>query len=707
MFLATQYYRAPFPDRRYWADDFSRIRDSGLHAVQLWCLWGWIESVPGTYEYGDYDELVSLADKKGLKVVLSTIAEIHPFWIHRVAAGSEMIDHMGNKVISTCRGECNVGLTPGGCFDHPRVAELMGKFLTDIASRYAGAGNLLGWDCWNETRWSIHSDGYVCYCPDTLREFRTWLKDRHGDLAGLSEAWQRRYVSWEDVRPGKFPRGPYTETIEFLRFLTHRAARHAKFRYDAIRRGDGEHLISAHCGTPAIQSAGQRHEQALCRGVDWDLADQLDGFGCSHFPMWGTGYGEDIFGVRVESTRSANRGKVMWISELQGGSARSGITADSSVEPEQQQRWIASGMARGAKAVIFWCWRDEVFTTEASGFGLSGWDGLAEARLTAMKTTAGFIDKHDELIEAYTPDPARVGVLFVPDNYMLKWAEGSRTSGPADAVVAYATALERMGLPYEFVEARHMDSLDKLDVLLMPWCLILPDETQEAILKFIRRGGRIICEAETDAYDELSFYRYPNERPFMQALGVHDLGRRELGSGEPVLKGEIAGEKIELVPNNFTTPLEADPPATVLATNENGQPLLVRKQLGKGAAYVFGSFLGAGYTRSRNPGLEMLIEQICIDAGVRRDFELRVESSGDRYEGVLWRSGKAGDKNLLWLVNEGPAVTVTVIDGAGRLARASEVRELTTDKAVPIGDAEGVKQCSVGLRAGGFAVLQW
>ena len=67
MFLATQYYRPPFPPKRCWTDDLSAIRDAGLSTVQLWCIWGWIQSEPGVFNYDDYDELVTLADKRGLK----------------------------------------------------------------------------------------------------------------------------------------------------------------------------------------------------------------------------------------------------------------------------------------------------------------------------------------------------------------------------------------------------------------------------------------------------------------------------------------------------------------------------------------------------------------------------------------------------------------------------------------------------------------
>jgi hypothetical protein len=47
MNLGVQYYRPPFPDTKYWKDDFRRIKDAGLDTVQLWVLWGWVEAVPG------------------------------------------------------------------------------------------------------------------------------------------------------------------------------------------------------------------------------------------------------------------------------------------------------------------------------------------------------------------------------------------------------------------------------------------------------------------------------------------------------------------------------------------------------------------------------------------------------------------------------------------------------------------------------------
>ena len=96
MNIGVQYYRAPFPEMEYWKEDIKNVRNAGLNTLQLWVLWGWVESAPGKFDFSDYDRLVELADKNGLQVVLSSIAEIQPMWIHREVPGSEMIDRFGD-----------------------------------------------------------------------------------------------------------------------------------------------------------------------------------------------------------------------------------------------------------------------------------------------------------------------------------------------------------------------------------------------------------------------------------------------------------------------------------------------------------------------------------------------------------------------------------------------------------------------------------
>ena len=460
MILAAQYYRPPFPERRYWKEDLDGMKDAGLNAVQLWVLWSWVEPEPGRFDFSDYDELVEEAGKRGLGVVLSSIAELHPFWIHREIPDAHMIDHMGRAVISTNRGEAHQGLTPGGCTDNPEVLRRMGAFLETVGSRYATAPNLVGWDIWNELRWNVQADGLVCFCPHTLRAFRGWLDAKYGGLDGLNAAWKRRYCDWADVMPGKLPKRPYTEMMAFEKFLQWRAAEQMRFRAEIIKRADPTHIVTGHGAQPSAHMAGDAENHAINRGNDWDLVKPLDGVGCSHFPFWFAMSDAD-FGVRVECTRSAAGDKTVWVSELQGGSARQGFDVRPSVEAKPQQRWVWNGYGRGAKAVIFWCWRDEFFGRESSGYGLAGRDGLAEERIALMKQTGSILREHNALLEAYRPDAAKVGVLFDPNGYNLEWAQDGVAARARDSVTGYLTALEHLQVPYTLVESSHLAALQR------------------------------------------------------------------------------------------------------------------------------------------------------------------------------------------------------------------------------------------------------
>jgi len=477
MNIGAQYYRPPFPEERFWKDDFTKMKDAGLDTVQLWVVWAWVESKPGAFVFDDYDRLMELADKAGLQAVLSTCAELHPYWIHTMVPDSEMIDHTGLRVISGNRCENHFGLTPGGCFDHPGVWNRMKSFLETTVSRYAKAPNLAGWDAWNELRWKYHSGNLVCFCPHTLTRFRAWLDEKYTGLDNLNRAWMRRYNSFEEILPGKEPDRTYTEMMAWQHFMTWRSDEHGKARYAVMKALDPVHDITAHAATPSPlfvgnDAAPSSPEYALERGNDWALAEALDGIGCSSFPKWFK-IDDAGFGMRVEFVKSAARGKKVWLSEIQGGRSAIGFTIFDPVDAASQQRWIWNGIACGADKLLFWCWRDEVFGRESAGFGLIGLDGLAAERIAALKKTREVLDKHGELFRHYRPaEKAEVGILFSPQTHYLAWSQEGNSRRPVNGVAGYARALTRSCIPYVVVEETRLENIKDLKVLFLPRLLV-------------------------------------------------------------------------------------------------------------------------------------------------------------------------------------------------------------------------------------------
>lgn len=681
MILGTQYYRPPFPEARFWKKDLPLIKESGLNTIMLWVNWSWVEAKPGEYHFDDYDEIMDLAHANGLKVVLSTIAELQPYWIHRVVPGSEMVDNMGHKVISSNRGESNQGLTPGGCFDNPAVETRMGDFLSKVSMRYKDHPALLAWDAWNETRWEVGADGLVCYCEHTIKLFKDWLDKKYGGLTGLNAAWKRRYDSWEDVLPGKAYNRTFSEMVDWSLFFQWRQIKHLKFRYQTLKQGDPNHPITVHgpCPTmyhgnwePEGESAkyltGEMDHTIFHRGNDWDMAEIVDGMGTSNFPTFQKNDPME-YGGRVEMIKSAARNnKECWISELQGGL----------VSGDLQQVWLWTSYARGAKAVIFWNWRPEVFGREAgTSFGIIGLDGKKDSRISGFKKAGAILKKHGALLDAYQPASAKIGIFFDAPTWCIEWATTGRSDEAFQDTIGYVRGLEKAQVPYTFVESKHLDALKDLKFLIVPNAKIISPEASKEIEAFVKNGGWLLLEGEADCFVSQGFYRYPDERPFINQLGYVSLGEREGSFTDFAL--DFEGRKYHLTVNSKDTwyPYMVSEKTTSLARAMNGEALAVTGAYGKGRVICSGLLIGKAYYNKAYDDFESLLKAISTSAGALPEIQVETKLP------LQWRFGKAGDENLLFLINSSEAQMVELVIPSisdGKLFNLAEDETLTARK---------------------------
>jgi len=698
MNLGVQYYRPPFPEGKYWANDFARIKESGLDTVQLWILWSWVEPKPGEFIFDDYDSLVELAEKNDLGLILSAIAEVQPYWIHRMVPGSEMVDHMGHKVVSSNRNECHFGLTPGGCTDHVGVWQRMKVFLTQVVTRYRLSPSLRGWDAWNELRWNVQADGLVCFCNRTLAAYRKWLDDKYGGLDGLNKAWKRRYGSWEDVMPGKLPDRPYTEMMTFEHFITWRANQHAKARYQLMKALDPNHPITVHAASPSALTVGGTYDHAVNRGNDWFYADDLDGVGCSSFPKW-AGMDDADFAIRVEFVKSAGRDKAVWLSEVQGGRAAIGYNIYLPVDALSQQRWIWNGIACGADTTLFWCWRDEVFGRESAGFGIAGDDGLAEERLAAMKVTGEIVKKHGDLIAGYKSAKPEVGIMFSPQTYYLNWAQEGNSDRMMRALLGYARSLIRRCIPYLVVEEEHLDVLPGLKALFLPRTIVVGEKAEGKLADFVKGGGALICESECGAFNNEGLYRYPPDRFTSRLGGIRELGRRNLAVES--IRAKIDGEELNLGVTQWLTPWQKGT-AKVLAENQDGA-LITEVPVGKGKMILCGAYLGDPYLRSWTADFERFVELIARGAGWKPEVEV-LSPKPNKNSFVHLKYGESAGKKVVFVFF--PVTHDAVyLRFRSRFFGAKKVSDIISSKQISIAQTDAGQECKLDAPKWRFSVL--
>lgn len=710
MHIGAQYYRAPFPLENYWVDDLKLMAESGLDTIQLWVLWSWVEATPGTYRFEDYDRLVEIAGEQGLKVVLSTIAAVHPHWIHREIPGSEMVNHNGVKVVSTNRNECHFGITPGGCFDHPGVHDRQLAFIEAVAKRYKDTPHLLGWDAWNELRWSIHANGYVCFCEHTLAKYRHWLEEKFGSLEAMNERLHRRFSAWDEVMPIRVPGRPFTDSLLFQEFITERSNAHGLERIKTIKAIDPNHPVTLHAEAPGPvrYESGSGVERALERGNDWVLAAAGDAYGTSAFPLWQNP--DDLsaaqleFSGKIQSIRSAGEmgtGKI-WLSEIQGGQVASTNSAHRSVDFKTQQKWIWTAQAAGVDTTLFWCWRDEIFGLESSGFGLAGDDGLAPQRLKAMRHTRKVMQKHADLLGNYTPDRGQVGLLFSPTSYYTEWAASGSSVLVRDAMNGYMDLLLRLNIPFVVVEENHMDRLEGLDVLICPRTHALSDAVCERIAAFAKAGGMVIAESEFAAWDERAIYRYRPDRFYVQPTGLREACRQFLPESG-TLDFEFADAELKIPIEKWTTPIEvSNDQADVIAPLDDFGAGMVQAPWGAGSLVLLASYPGTRYYHAPSRDFETLMGSILREKALPSVTVYEPQARTQDFVQVF--TGCSGEKRVAIVIFNGK-----VERGELRFRPDFWVHDVATDiltdETYETFDREGSQQLSIDRPEWDIAVL--
>ena len=705
--LGTQYFRPPFPKPRYWEDDIKAMRDAGLNAVQLWMVWGWCEPEPGCFEFDDYDRIADIAARHEIGVVLSTLPEINPFWVPRVHPDALMVDIEGNTVLSCNRGECISGHVPGACSDHPDIRKRMIDFLTACGEHFTARDNLLAWDCWNENRWRNFAPEIVCFCEHSLASFRDLMRERDGDLDGLADAWGRKLCDWADVRPGRFMGNSYPEMHDFTNWMCRRAQDMARWRIDTLRAADPNHPVSSHTGNPTVFGGINLNENLFSRGIDWDIA-LGETYGFSSFPSAATGImPPEVVRLRCSSVTTAGGGKPFWMSELQGGPTAQSRHFGPPVSGDEQQNWIWTGISRGAKAVVLWCWRPEVFGNESNGFGFTAHDGLADDRRQAMQQTAKIIDQHAAAVTGFEPDAPEVAVLFQRDSYFYDWLMPPRFNRPYEAAerfTAWPLALERLNVHFAVHDDRHLpEDTGALKLVIVPNAIGLDDEAAKWLADFAASGGTILVENTAGSYGPDTFFREPNGRPLYQAIGLEeDLHRALMCERRTIPAGAVGNaEPVELIFEESEASFKAGQ-GGVVALEPDGLPMLANVAVGKGRAICLGSIAGHQTGEQSPDALDAFMRGVLGLADVTPAVSLETSDGGF----ATVRLGTGGGKRLAMVLSYQRARTVTLRISNDALPANADVTDWLGHD-LQVTRANGCTAVAIAMNDYDRAVLEW
>lgn len=131
--------------------------------------------------------------------------------------------------------------------------------------------------------------------------------------------------------------------------------------------------------------------------------------------------------------------------------------------------------------------------------------------------------------------------------------------------------------------------------------------------------------------------------------------------------------------------------------------MIVRNQIGAGAVYQAGTYLGFPYYRRFNPEFDAFITELLRREKITSDLTLIC----DNREDLFWRTGSAGDQRLLFVMSRGAERKIQFIGPESRLGREAGITEMIRGAKIAVDRREGSFSFSTVIPAESISVFSW
>jgi len=412
--------------------------------------------------------------------------------------------------------------------------------------------------------------------PDVVRSlWNQWLERRYETTERLQEVWGGNAVGGElgevDFPPPNSGRWDDVAAVDRLRFQTWLMRRWNEAHVDAVRDVDIEHPITS------------EYYSMPFAGIDLPMT--IDGQDVSNIGYFDLPVADlDNLPLRIRFNDLRARGKGVSLGEYgvkthPAWTTENGAQGYHIVRTEEQQKQLFVTVAHyalglGASKVQNWCLRDA--QARVFPWGIFYPNQLVPKDVAYVHRNLSLVWRH------FRP-------RYTPPRVTACLANQLRLGNDEDLgpTVAYRTIADLLALHYDFncIDDHPLDDLPtETEVLIYPSPFALRDDTYDRLKTWVAGGGTVLITGDcsydadrqrtrTSRLEELAGVRFATEKyPNVARDSATDV---HVVSSLKQLDGLAARPCIRVQPGR----------ARVLAAAEDGTPILLRGQFGKGTVY--------------------------------------------------------------------------------------------------------------------------
>ena len=335
--FGADYHPEQWPEET-WRTDVELMRRAGVNLVTVGAsAWSRLEPAEGEYDFDWLEDALDLLTDNGISVILATPTAYPPPWFALRHPDAVAVDGHGTALSSGSRGTY--------CVASPAFRSACLRITRELATRFRHHPALAMWQVHGRYR-------TVCHCDHVARAFRSWLRERHGDLDGLNRAWStavwgQHYSDWGQVGPPRATADLHNpaQLLDFRRFNSDEMLTHFDEQRTVLRQYTPQVPVTT------VFEFGQDIP------IDhWRWSKEVDVISVASYPDRADRGAEEQTAFVSDLARSLAGGR-SWLLKEQATGLFHTPEGPRTFDPGRLEKHVMSQIARRSRGVMFEQWR--------------------------------------------------------------------------------------------------------------------------------------------------------------------------------------------------------------------------------------------------------------------------------------------------------------------------------------------------------------